>query len=201
MARRSNSGASEYEVGEDRPRGRLADEHAAREQFGGMNFGAAFYGWLVAIGITLLLTSIVGAIATALGATDTVTQSQAEREAGVIGIVAAVALVVILAIGYYAGGYVAGRMSRFDGGRQGLLVWLIGLVVTLVAVGLGVVFGAEYNILDRVTLPRIPIPTDQLGWGGAITAVVVLVATLLAAMAGGKVGHRYHDKVDRVAGR
>ena len=54
-------------------------------------------------------------------------------------------------------------------------------------------------MLERVDLPTMPIPTEQIGWGAGITLVVVLIGTLLAAMAGGKVGHRYHDKVDRAA--
>ncbi|WP_148573611.1 hypothetical protein [Nocardioides caldifontis] len=171
----------------------------AKDRFGGTNWGASFFGWLVAIALTILLTSIVGAVVAAVGSGQDVTQTDAERQAGTIGITAAVVLLVVLALAYYTGGYVAGRMSRFDGGRQGLGVWLIGLVVTILAIGLGALFGSEYNILDRVDLPRIPISTDQLSWGGAITAVAVVVLTLLAAMLGGKVGHRYHDKVDRVA--
>jgi uncharacterized membrane protein YqgA involved in biofilm formation len=90
-------------------------------------------------------------------------------------------------------------MSRYDGARQGLAVWVIGLLVTILALVLGAVFGSQFNILDRVNLPRIPLGTDQLSWGGVITAVAVLVVSLLAAMLGGKVGHRYHNKVDRVA--
>ena len=104
-------------------------------------------------------------------------------------------------VGYYAGGYVAGRMSRFDGGRQGLAVWLIGLFVTILAIALGALFGSQYNLLDRVSLPRIPIALDQLGWGAAITGIAVIVLTVVAAIVGGKVGHRYHDRVDRMAGR
>ena len=177
-------------------------EAEARDRFGGTNWGAAFFGWLVAVAIAVLLSSIVGAVATAIGASGQVSQTEAQRAAGTIGIAAAAVLLLIMLIAYYTGGYVAGRMSRFHGGRQGLAVWLIGLVVTLVAVALGVVFGSQYNLLDRVNLPRMPIPTDQLGVGGIITAVVVLVATLLAAMAGSKVGQRYHSKVDRaVVGR
>jgi hypothetical protein len=80
-------------------------------------------------------------------------------------------------------------------------VWVIGLLVTILAVVLGVAFGSKYNILDRVSLPRMPIPTDQLTTGGVITGVAVLVGTLLVAMAGGKVGHRYHDRVDAAAHR
>jgi hypothetical protein len=171
----------------------------ARERFGGINWGAAFFGWLVAIAMTILLVSIAGAILTAVGSSQNITQSDAERQAGTIGIAAGIVLLVVLAIAYYTGGYVAGRMSRFDGGKQGLATWVIGLVVTLVAIGLGAIFGNEYNLLDRVDLPRLPISTEELSTGGLITAAAVLVVSLLAAMLGGKVGHRYHDKVDRVA--
>jgi amino acid transporter len=182
-------------------RRRVVDDAYARDKFGGINWGAAFFGWLVAMGIAILLSSIVGAITAAVGSSNDVTQTQAQRQAGTIGITAAIVLVIVLLIAYYTGGYVAGRMSRFDGGRQGLAVWLIGLIVTILAVVLGVAFGSKYNILDRVSLPRMPIPTDQLTTGGVITGIVVLVGTLLLAMAGGKVGHRYHDRVDRAAYR
>jgi len=75
---------------------------------------------------------------------------------------------------------------------------VIGLLVRIIAVVLSAVFGSQYNILDRVSLPRIPLSGSQLSWGGGIiAAVVILVVTLLTAMAGGTVGHRYHDRVDR----
>jgi len=66
-----------------------------------------------------------------------------------------------------------------------------------VAVAVGWIFGDQYNVLDRIDLPRIPIPTDQVSSGGIITGLVVVVVTALAAMAGGTVGRRYHVKVDR----
>ena len=172
-------------------------EEVRREQFGGYNLGADFFGWLVAIALSVLLASIVGAVVTAVSVNLQVDQTQAERQAGTIGIATAVALLVILMVGYYAGGYVAGRMSRYDGARQGFGAWLIGLLVTIVAVALGAVFGSQYNILDRVDLPSIPIPRDTLTGGGIVAAVAILVGTLLAAIVGGKVGQRYHRKVDR----
>lgn len=178
-----------------------ARHEEAREKFGGLNAGAAFFGWLVSMGLAVLLTGIVGAVLAAVGSSANVSQTDAERQAGTVGLAAGIVLVAVLLIAYYTGGYVAGRMSRFDGARQGLGVWTVGLVVTLLAVGLGVVFGAQYNILDRVSLPRIPVPTDQLTTGGIITAAAVLVGTLLAAVVGGKVGHRYHNRVDRTAYR
>ena len=181
-------------------RDRQADHEAAHEKFGGMNLGACFFGWLVAIAVTVLLTGIVGAIVAALSSTTSITQSEAEREAGTIGVAAAITLIVVLMLAYYAGGYVAGRMSRFDGTKQGIGVWVIGLLVTIIAIGLGAIFGSQYNILDRVQLPRIPVSTGDLSMGGIITAIAVLVLTLLAAMAGGAIGHRYHNRVDRLAG-
>ena len=172
-------------------------DQEARDRFGGLNTGAVFFGWLVAIAVSILLTGIVGAVVAAVGSTAQVSQSDAQRQAGTIGIVTAVVLICVLLLGYYAGGYVAGRMSRFDGGRQGFGVWLLGLVITIVAVILGAVFGAQYNVLDRVSLPRLPVGDQQLTGGGILAAIVVLAVTLLAALVGGKVGHNYHNRVDR----
>jgi hypothetical protein len=171
----------------------------AREKFGGMNIGAGFFGWLVAVAMTILLISIVGAILAAVGSNTSVTQSDAKSSAGTIGIVTAIVLLAILGLAYYFGGYVAGRMSRFDGARQGALVWIIGLLVTIVAAVLGAVFGSKYNLLDRVNLPRLPISADQAGAGAIISVVVILVVTLLAAILGGKIGNHYHTRVDRAA--
>ncbi len=169
-----------------------------REEFGGFNLGADFFGWLVAVALTVLLAGIVGAVATAIGRTLNVSRDQVERDAGTFGLATAISLLLVLVIAYYAGGYVAGRMSRYDGGRQGLGVWLIGLVVTLLVLGVGALFGAQYNVFDRVNLPSIPIPTDTATWGGIITLAAILIGTLLAAFVGGKVGRRYHGKVDAV---
>lgn len=179
----------------------VSGDDEARERFGGINWGSAFFGWLVAIAVTVLSSSVVAAIASAVGSATDFSQTQAQRDAGAVGLGAAIALVVVLLLGYFAGGYVAGRMSRYDGAKQGVAVWVIGLVVTILAVIIGVAFGAQYNVLDRVELPRIPVPTDTATLGGIITGLAVLVGTLLAAMLGGTVGHRYHDKVDRAAYR
>jgi amino acid transporter len=203
MIKKKNTGARRAgSQSQDDPQSATpASEERQREEYGGINWGAAFFGWLVAIAVTVLLSSIVGAIAAAVGAEANVSQSEAQRQAGTIGIVAAAVLLAVLLIGYYAGGYVAGRMSRFDGGKQGLAVWLIGLIVTILTALVGAIFGSQYNILQRVSLPSIPVPTESLSWGGLITAVVLIVGTLLGAMAGGKVGQRYHAKVDRAANR
>jgi hypothetical protein len=100
-------------------------------------------------------------------------------------------------IAYYCGGYVAGRMSRFDGARQGFGAWLFGIAVTLLLALAAVILGSEYNVLEQMNLPALPVGESTLTTGGAIALAAVVLGTLLAAIVGGKAGERYHRKVDR----
>jgi hypothetical protein len=170
-----------------------------RDEFGGINWGAAFFGWIVAIGIGVLLTAIVSAAGAAIGLTNNVTGGQAKSNADTVGVVGGALLIAVALIAYYAGGYVAGRMSRFDGARQGFAVWLFGLVITLLVAGAGAVLGDQYNVFEKLNLPRIPVSTSDLTTGGAIALAAIVLGSLLAAVVGGKVGQRYHRKVDRAA--
>jgi hypothetical protein len=194
----ARGGTATAERSERRP---VAERAAAeahwrrREEFGGLNWGAAFFGWLVATGLAALLVGIVAAAGTAIGLVE-VSGSEVQGDAETIGIVGGALLVAILALAYYAGGYVAGRMSRFDGVRQGAGVWVIGLLTTGALAIAGLVGGSEYNVLERLDLPRIPIDEGDLTTGGAIALGAVLVGTLLASALGGKVGERYHRRVD-----
>src|SRR3954451_14919951 len=133
MARNEGTGATSYGSDHDGDVDTVGNQAQARDKFGGMNVGAGLFGWLVAMAIAILLTSIVGAIAAAAGASSNVTQSDAQRQAGTIGIVAAIVLLVVLLVAYFTGGGAAGRGSRVRGGERGLAVWLIGLAVTILA--------------------------------------------------------------------
>ncbi len=176
------------------------DRRAQHEEYGGFNFGAAFFGWLVAIGVTALLTALLSAAGAAIGLTE-VSDAEAQANAETISIVGGALLILVVAIGYYAGGYVAGRMSRFDGGRQGFGAWAIGIVATIVLAVLGAIAGSQYNLLGDLDLPRIPIDEGSLATGGGIALALILVASLVAAIIGGKAGERYHRKVDAVGYR
>jgi hypothetical protein len=167
-----------------------------REEFGGINWGAAFFGWLVAVGLGALLVGLLAAAGAAVGLT-ALSETDAVGDATEIGLGGALALLLALAVAYFAGGYVAGRMSRFDGARQGLGTWLLGLVVTVVLAIVGAVLGSEYNVLERLELPAVPVGDSELATGGALALVIVVAGTLIAAIAGGKAGERYHRKVDR----
>ena len=177
----------------------LADRRERqRSEFGGLNLGAAFFGWLVAIGLGVLLVAILSAAGTAIGITEIESVGEATDAADTIGIVGGILLFASLLIAYFAGGYVAGRMSRFDGARQGFGVWAVALVITLAVAAAGALLGAKYNIFAKLDLPRIPVDEGTLTTGGAIALVAILIGTLIAAILGGKTGERYHRKVDRV---
>jgi hypothetical protein len=196
VARRTNGTTTE------RPRPALDRERMRamrarqREEFGGINWGAAFFGWLVAVGLGALLVGILAAAGAAVGLTE-LSESEAAGNAREIGAGGAIALLAALAIAYFAGGYVAGRMSRFDGARQGMGAWLLGLIVTVALAVAGAILGSEYNVLERLELPAVPVGDSELATGGALALAIVLVGTLIAAIAGGKLGERYHRKVDR----
>ena len=185
--------------------GARASKGAARDavdrqhdRFGGIKWGAAFFGWLSANGLAVLLIAAISAAGVAIGLTQGVPSAdEATSNASGIGIGGAIALLVVLFLAYLAGGYVAGRMSRFDGARQGIAVWLIGLLVVVVLAVLGVVFGAKYNVLQQLNLPRIPVDEGTATTAGIIALVAVLVVTLVGAVLGGKLGERFHRKVDR----
>ena len=171
---------------------------AQRSRYGGLTWGAAFFGWLSANGLAVLLVALIGAGGVAIGLTQGLDSTdEAADQADTIGLAGGIVLLVVLFLAYLAGGYVAGRMARFDGARQGIAVWVIGLAVVLVLAVAGLLFGAEYNVLERLDLPRIPIDEGTATTGGIIALVAVLVATLLGAILGGKLGERYHRKVDR----
>jgi hypothetical protein len=171
---------------------------AQRSRYGGIKWGAAFFGWLSANGLAVLLVALLSAAGVAVGLTQGVPSTgEAAQEAETIGVVGGIVLLVILFLAYLAGGYVAGRMARFDGVRQGIAVWVIGLLVVIALAVAGLVFGAQYNVLQQLNLPRIPIDEGTATTGGIIALVAVLVATLLGAVIGGKLGDRYHRKVDR----
>jgi hypothetical protein len=185
-----------------------ADPKAARqtvvarekEQFGGIKVGAAFFGWLTATGMAVLLTALASAAGTAVGlATDTTASEATEQAANeTVGIIGVVILLLILFLAYYSGGYVAGRMARFNGIKQGVMVWIWAVIAAIVVAVVAGVAGQRFNILATLnSFPRIPVNEGQLSAMGLIAALVVAAVSLVAAALGGLGGMRFHRRVDR----
>jgi hypothetical protein len=150
--------------------------------------------------MAVLLIALLSALGVAFGLTTGLDDAAeaTEQAASGTGLGAGIAVLVALFLAYLAGGYVAGRMARFDGAKQGVAVWVIGLLVVLLLALAGLVFGSQYNVLSQLDLPRIPIDEGTATTAGIIALVAVLVVTLVAAVLGGLLGARYHRKVDRI---
>lgn len=171
-----------------------------KEEFGGFKFGSAFFGWLTAMGTTVLLTALVTAIGAAVGANSGTTPEEAAESAmGPLGIVAIIVIGLVLLVSYFAGGYVAGRMARFSGAKQGIAVWIWAIVVAVVVAIISAIAGAQWDILGNLQgFPRIPVTPETATTTGILTAVGAAIVTLIGAVLGGLAGMRYHRKVDRV---
>ena len=184
--------------GSTSPKGRRNEVVAAqKERFGGMKFGSAFFGWLTATGMAALLTALASAIGVAI-ATNTSPDRITGQTLRTVGIVSVIVVAIILFIAYFAGGYVAGRMARFDGAKQGVAVWLWAVVIAIVLAILAAVAGSQFNILSNLNaFPRIPVNEGDLTTTGIVTLIIAAVIALIAAILGGKAGMNFHRRVDQ----
>lgn len=180
-----------------------SDRHAVvgreKDRYGGIKWGSAFFGWLTATGTAVILTALVAAAGAAVGvATNTDAADVANEQSSTVGIVGGIALLVILLVAYYCGGYVAGRMARFNGMKQGVAVWVWSIAIAVVVAVSGAVLGSEFDILARLNgFPRIPVNEGDLTTGGIIALIVAVVAALVGAVLGGLAGMRFHRNVDK----
>lgn len=182
-----------------RERTRLAASALRRREHqaygGAIQWEAAFFGWLAAIGLAAILVAMAIGAGVAVGLTDL--DDPAGEQAKSLGFGGGALLVAILAISYAAGGYVAGRMARFDGWRQGLGVWLVALIMTAALALTAWIGGGDVNPLQSLDLPRVPVDeSGEFTRAGAIATVAIAIVTLLAAIAGGVAGERFHRAID-----
>jgi hypothetical protein len=177
-----------------------------RARFGGIKWGSAFFGWLTATGTGVLLTAIIVGAGAAVGVATNTSIAQATTQAanqvsqnpGTVGIASGIGVLLILFIAYYCGGYVAGRMARFNGAQQGVAVWVWAVVIAIVVAIVGAVAGSKYNVLGTLnSFPRIPIHEGSVTTGGLIALLLAAVVSLVGAVLGGLGGMRFHRKVDR----
>lgn len=174
-----------------------------RRRFGGIKAGAAFFGWLTAAGMSLLLTALLAAAGAglAVGTQTDPAKLAGGRAAPTVGIVGAVVVAVVLFVSYFCGGYVAGRMARFDGARQGIAVWLWAVVIAVVVAVLAVAAGTRFNVLSNLnSFPRIPVDEGTLTNGGTIVLVATALIAFAGAVLGGAAGMRYHRSIDNAEG-
>ena len=170
-----------------------------KDAFGGIKFGSCFFGWLTASGTAVLLVALVTGVGAALGLSqnvDVTNPTTAQTES--IGFVGGIILLAIIFVSYLAGGYVAGRMARFNGLQQGLGVWLWAVIMAILIAGAGWLAGARFDVFAQVnSFPRLPLNEGTLTTAGVLAAIGVVAASLIGALLGGLAGMRYHRRVDR----
>ncbi|SFU10768.1 hypothetical protein [Arthrobacter sp. ov118] len=165
------------------------------ERFGGIKIGSAFFGWLVSTAMAVLLVALVeaGGRAGFLPGTDPLPRAGQESSGGMTGMIVLLSLQLLA---YFSGGYVAGRMARFNGVGQGLMVWIWGVIGAATMALLAIT--GQYDVLTTLNrLLRLPLLEGQLGIGGIIAAIAVAATALIGAVLGGLTGVHYHRRVDR----
>ncbi|MCW2922498.1 MAG: hypothetical protein JWL76_2372 [Thermoleophilia bacterium] len=161
-------------------------------RFGGLDIPATLTGALVAVA---LLTIIGGLVAAAIGGIGY--QLGAEGLDGdEIGWAAVIGGLATVFLSFLAGGWAAGRIARYDGVRNGVMVAVWVIVLGAVFAGLGTWLGSEYDVLDRAELPRLDGLGDDLAVGAVLTALATLATMLLASALGGRWGTRFHRRAD-----
>ena len=170
-----------------------------KDAFGGMKFGSCFFGWLTASGTAVLLAALVTGVGAALGLTrDVNVTNPTPAETESVSFIGGIVLLAIIFVAYLAGGYVAGRMARFNGLKQGLGVWLWAVIMAILVAVAGWLAGAQFDIFAQVnSFPRLPVNEGTLTTEGIIVAIGVVAASLVGALLGGLAGMRYHRRVDR----
>jgi len=189
-------GARRVEVDEPRSREGYADRGIARarERFGGFDIPAQLTGMLVAIGILVLLGGIAGAVIGSIAY-----QTGLRGNLGDISIGSLITGLVVLFLSFLIGGWAAGRIARYDGGRNGIMTAVWFLILTAILAGLGIWLGEEYNVVGRVDLPNwfdAWFSTDDVTTGAVISGVAALVVALAGGFLGGLWGARYHRRAD-----
>ncbi len=140
-----------------RPR-RRASRHragpaaATTRRHRGIKVGSAFFGWLTATGMAVLPIGVLAAAGVRSAwqpAGASIRRSRSRRTAAPPrrpSVWSDRSPCCFLLVSNYFGGYVAGRMARFHGLRQGLAVWLWGIVMAVIIAGIALIAGSQYSV-------------------------------------------------------
>ncbi len=176
-------------------------EEYLRDIYGGVDWLASFVGFI----FTLLFAAIAGTAAGALllvplGLADSLSGGQLTSTA----ITGFAVVAGVLFVSFLMGGYISGRMARFDGGVNGamVLLWTV-----LVAVALILLSGLLRQVISGTIAGQVVSQAFSfgntatqllggLGTAGAVIGGAAALVALLGGMVGGRLGSRYHREID-----
>ena len=177
-------------------------EDRLRDMYGGVDWLASFLGFVFTLVIAAVFSTVAGLVLVPFGFSPDI--SGGELGASVLTGLAVVSVLIFLT--YFFGGYVAGRLARFDGGRNGAMVlaWtiIVGLILALVAlVFSGFLPSGVARLIANLAQGTASAAGNLAGAGvvGIVVAVVALLLAVLGGIFGGRLGGRYHTEIDRAS--
>jgi len=175
-------------------------EDRLRDMYGGVDWLASFLGFVFAGVLGALFALVTGLVLAPLGFS-----LNLGVEIGAAVITGLVLMAVLVFLTYFCGGYVAGRLARFDGGRNGMMLLLWTLVAALLAALAGGIFSnflpagfsdGIQNFIQNGVLATLG-NLSRLGLAGILIFIGALLVALLGGYLGGRLGSRYHAEIDR----
>jgi hypothetical protein len=178
-------------------------EERLRDVYGGVDWLASFIGCVFAlVSGSILLLLLSGLVLAPLGFT--LDLEGRELDTAIITGLAIVGFIFFLV--FFFGGYVTGRLVRFDGGRNGAATvgWAILLGVIFAVFGFllaGLLPGSVFELVRGFQNGVLSTASDltTLGIVGAGIVVGALLLVLLGGFIGGRLGNRYHTRIDETS--
>ena len=189
----SSDEAPTYERGY--PEGTEGREERLREVYGGVDWLASFIGCIFAIICRGVLLALAGLVLGPLG----FTLNLEGREIDTIIVTGLVIVGFALFAAYFLGGYVAGRLVRFDGGRNGAMTVLWGALLSIILVLFGSFLPGPFRLLQEfVQNSALPALGGLMAVGLVGIGIIIgaLLLELLGGFLGGRLGHSYHSRID-----
>ena len=175
-------------------------EDRLRDMYGGIDWLASFLGLVFAVVLGAVFSAIAGVVLVPFGFPPDLGTGQI----GASVITGLVLLGILIFLTYFFGGYVAGRLARFDGGRNGAMVLVWTFILVLILALIAVVFsgflpaGAAEGVGNLVDGAASTVSgLASAGIVGIIAAVAAVLIALIGGFLGGRMGSRYHAEIDR----
>src|SRR5919107_794122 len=151
-------------------------EDRLRDMYGGVDWLASFLGLIFALVLGAVFSATAGLVLVPFG----LPLSLSDGQLGTSAITGLALLGVLIFLTYFFGGYVAGRLARFDGGRNGamVLVWMF-IVVVILSLAAAIfsgflpagMAGGIANLVDRI----VSTADNLAGVVGLVTAAAALL--------------------------
>lgn len=167
----------------------------AKDRFGGVDLPASLSGMLVGLAMLLILAGLASAAFGEIAFQTGTTGNEAELSLGAL-----ITAGVVLFVSFLIGGWAAGRMARYSGAVNGLMVAVWFVVLVGVLAGLGAVAGDAYNLFDNLQVAKANLPdwfsADTVTTGAIISAIAFVVVMFLGSIVGAIWGQRLHRRAD-----